>query len=440
MILQAYPSYRTADESDIHVPTHWGDTSVKRVARIVNGTTPKSGNPEYWDGGIVWVTPADLSKISDRFIRNSAKRITHAGLSSCGTQLVPQGTVVLSSRAPIGSVGVAGIELCTNQGCKSLVPSSTIDSTFLYYLLSCSTAELNQLGRGTTFLELSSDALGSFGLALPPIEEQTAIANFLDCETAKIDTLIDKQEQLIILLEEKRQAVISHAVTKGLNPDVPMKDSGVEWLGEVPEHWEVRKLKFLSREVTAGPFGSSLTKDKYVAGGYRVYGQEQVIANNFEIGDYYIPDEVYQELRRHTVKVGDVLVSCVGTFGKIAVVPRSAEKGIINPRLVKVTPSDYLSPSFMREALTSPYSFRQFETLSRGGTMGVINAGILKEIVLAVPPIQEQMAILEEISSANMRFGNAIEVSREMVALSKERRTALISAAVTGKIDVRNAV
>ena len=118
------------------------------------------------------------------------------------------------------------------------------------------------------------------------IDQQT-IAAFLDRETAKIDELIAEQQRLIELLKEKRQAVISHAVTKGLNPNATMKDSGIEWLGEVPEHWEVKRLKFLMDEIKAGPFGSALTKDMYVTSGYRVFGQEQVIPIGLTQNIYY---------------------------------------------------------------------------------------------------------------------------------------------------------
>jgi type I restriction enzyme, S subunit len=136
--------------------------------------------------------------------------------------------------------------------------------------------------------DFKASDLKSIFVLLPPLDEQRSVAAFLSRETAKIDTLIAKQERLIELLQEKRQALISHAVTKGLNPDAPMKDSGIEWLGEIPAHWEVKRLKFTALELKAGPFGSSLTKDNYVPSGYKVYGQEQVIPADFEIGDYYI--------------------------------------------------------------------------------------------------------------------------------------------------------
>ncbi len=274
----------------------------------------------------------------------------------------------------------------------------------------------------------------------PPKVEQEKIVYFLDHETAKIDTLIDKQQQLIQLLKEKRQAVISHAVTKGLNPNAPMRDSGVEWLGEVPEHWGVSKFKFLCKRIIAGPFGSSIVKDMYVRKGYKVYGQEQVIPNDFTIGDYYITEKDYLVLSRYKIDEGDVLISCVGTFGKIAVFPKGAEAGIINPRLIKAEISNEHNPYYVRELLKSEMVFKQFELLSRGGTMGVINIAILSEILTAVPPANEQQKIVEFINLKKKNFSNLIGKANIAVQLLQERRTALISAAVTGKIDVRHPV
>ncbi|MGI8463458.1 restriction endonuclease subunit S [Pectobacterium punjabense] len=293
-------------------------------------------------------------------------------------------------------------------------------------------------GKGSIMLGLNSGIIKSLYLPLPSIAEQRTILIFLDYEVTKIDSLIEKQQQLIELLKEKRQAVISHAVTKGLNPNVPMKDSGVEWLGEVPEHWNVQKFKYLCTSIIAGPFGSSITKDMYIKNGYKVYGQEQVIPNDFNVGDYYISDGDFKKLARYSVKPGDVLISCVGTFGKIAIFPEAAERGIINPRLIKATLDTEFNPYFVRELLKSDTIFKQFELLSRGGTMGVINIAILNEILTSIPPCNEQEHIFNFVKEQKIMFKELIEKALNQIILLQERRTALISAAVTGKIDVRD--
>ena len=298
--------------------------------------------------------------------------------------------------------------------------------------------QISKQGKGSIMHGLNSTIVKDLEFPLPSVEEQQKIASFLDHETAKIDTLIAKQETLIALLKEKRQAVISHVVTRGLNPDAPMKDSGVEWLGEVPEHWKVQRFKFLCDNIIAGPFGSSITKDMYVKKGYKVYGQEQVIPNNFTLGDYYISEDNFNALSRYRAFSEDLLISCVGTFGKIAVFPKNAEEGIINPRLIKASIKRDNNPYFIREFLKSETVFKQFELLSRGGTMGVINIAILNEIFAVAPPKEEQNKIYSYLLIQKSKFKYLIEKCELQIKLSKERKTALISAAITGKIDVRD--
>lgn len=164
---------------------------------------------------------------------------------------MPKNSVILTTRAPIGKVAIAAQELCTNQGCKSLVINEKINSHFLYYLLSSSNERLNTLGTGTTFMELGATALGNIKIALPPLEEQTTIATFLDERTAYIDQLIAKQQALSEKLSEKRTALITEAVCGRLNTNAEkLRDSGVQWLGKVPEHWEVKKFKYLCKIIT----------------------------------------------------------------------------------------------------------------------------------------------------------------------------------------------
>jgi type I restriction enzyme S subunit len=244
MSARRYPAYKPSGVEWLgEVPTHWEVLPLKRVTTIVGGATPKSEVTEFWDGGIAWVTPADLGALSSFEFEGTSRTLSASGLAACSASLVPPGSLVVSVRAPIGSLGINAMATATNQGCKSLVPGARARTRFLAYQLRAGSTELNAAGKGTTFVELSGDALGAFRVVVPPLAEQEAIAAFLDAETAKIDALVAEQDRLVGLLREKRQAVISHAVTRGLDPAAPMKPSGVEWLGEVPAHWEVVPLK-----------------------------------------------------------------------------------------------------------------------------------------------------------------------------------------------------
>lgn len=193
------------------IPDHWIVNRVKNISIIVNGSTPKSTVDEYWDGEIFWVTPADFDKLNG-YIEDTDRKITEAGYRSCGTEMVPEGSTILTTRAPIGNAAITKKEICTNQGCKALVPKK-IESILLYYSIVNAVDELISLGQGTTFLELSKNNLGAVKIPVPPDKEQTEIANYLNQKTEKIDKLISNIEGQIAKLKEIRKIEIYNAVT-----------------------------------------------------------------------------------------------------------------------------------------------------------------------------------------------------------------------------------
>ena len=443
MSFPRYPDYRDSGVEWLgEVPGHWQLAKLKHLARFAGGGTPSRDNPNFWGGSIPWVSPKDM-KVAR--IETAEECITEEGLAGSSTGLIPPGRVLMVVRSGILKhtipVAINAAEVALNQDMKALDFSAGACSAEFFFRWVQGLNDfllLEWAKQGATVESIEHAYLAETLLPLPPAPEQAAIAAFLDRETAKIDALVAEQQNLIALLKEKRQALISHAVTKGLDPDVPMKDSGVAWLGEVPAHWLISPLKYLASSIKAGPFGSALTKDMYVASGYRVYGQEQVIPGDFTVGDYYISDGVFDELSQYAVAPGDLLISCVGTFGKIAIVPDDVEPGIINPRLIRLRVRSDVKAGFLCEVLRSQVVFEQFAVLSRGGTMDVINIGTLSNIYVPCPPFEEQQRILSFLADSLMEIDSLVAEADATIALLKERRTALISAAVTGKIDVRH--
>lgn len=433
MSFPAYPAYKDSGIAWLgEVPSHWEVGGLKRYVAIIGGSTPKSEIEDYWDGSIPWVTPADLSRLSDFWISDTLRKITPAGLASCGTTLVPAGSVILSTRAPIGSLGIAKVELCTNQGCKALVPSR-IDEKFLAYLLSISSDELNVRGRGSTFLELSADELGAFRIAFPPPTEQQSIAAFLDRETAKIDALVAEQERLIALLREKRQAVISHAVTNGLNPNAPMRDSGVEWLGEIPSHWTVTRLSNLYREaVREGSDDLPILS----------------VSIHHGVSDSEIPDEEMDRMvarsedrsKYKRVQPNDLVYNMMrawqGGFGSVRA------HGQVSPAYVVAEPVSNLKSEFVEAVLRTPNAVEEMRRHSRGVTDFRLRLywDQFKNLKIGVPPADEIDEILSRIQELVQQYDSLASVAQEVIGLLQERRAALISAAVTGKIDLRGVV
>jgi type I restriction enzyme S subunit len=284
------------------------------------------------------------------------------------------------------------------------------------------------------------DGFSSETVPLPPLPEQAAIVRFLDHADRRIRRYIRAKEKLIKLLEEQKQAIIHRAVTNGLDPNIRLKPSGVEWLGDMPEHWEIRRLKTLVMQSVAGPYGSSLTKAMYTQVGYRVYGQQQVIPDDFSIGDYYISEEKYEEMSQYRVFPGDVLVSVMGTVGRVGVVPESVEPGIINPRLVRYRPNlEKVRPRYLQMAMLSTTIQAQVAEGAKGTTMEGLNMQILDRLLLAVPPLVEQDTIFAAVGAEARKLDEATRAVSQGVALLREYRTRLIADVVTGKLDVREA-
>ncbi|MCG7850036.1 MAG: restriction endonuclease subunit S, partial [ANME-2 cluster archaeon] len=196
------------------VPEHWEINRIKEVSIVVNGATPKSSVAENWDGELSWVTTDDLGKLNTKFITDTKRKITEKGYASCGATICPVGSVVISGRAPIGHIGILSIKASSNQGCKTLVLNHKVtNNLYIYYSLLSSKSKLEALGRGTTFIELSTKELGLFNLPMPSLAEQKAITDYLDTKTAHIDSIIETINTQIDKLKELRKTLINDVVT-----------------------------------------------------------------------------------------------------------------------------------------------------------------------------------------------------------------------------------
>lgn len=194
------------------IPRHWQMKPLKRMFKIISGATPQSGNPAYWDGDIVWITPADY-KTQDKYILGGARSITEAGYSTCSTSMIPRGSIIFSKRAPVGTVAINHVDLCTNQGCLSCIPNSDVSVEYYYYLMSIFTDIFEMHASGTTFKEISATTFGNMKLPFPPLEEQEIIASTIDSRCATIDSAINGKNEQIIMLEELKNHIISNVVT-----------------------------------------------------------------------------------------------------------------------------------------------------------------------------------------------------------------------------------
>lgn len=350
-------------------------TTLGECCEIVSGSTPRRDHPEYWHGDIPWATPRDLSRLDTPTLAATEECITKAGYDSCSTQLLPAGSVLFSSRAPVGLVAIAGTPVCTNQGFKSLVPGPDLDSGYLYWFLKGAANRIADSGNGTTFAEVSKEAMSRVRISFPPLTEQRRIAALLD----RADVVRRKREESRRLVDELLRSVFLE-----MFGDPVRNEKG----------WEVVRLEAVvarNAGIKAGPFGSSLTKSMYASTGYRVYGQEQVLAGTLTTGDYFVSDELFRELGAYAIAPGDVLMSLVGSYGRVLVVPEDPAPGIINPRLLRIRlDPTAMRPGFLAALLMQPSLQRQMKAMAHGGTMGVLNATLLKALPVMTPPVALQ--------------------------------------------------
>jgi type I restriction enzyme S subunit len=284
-------------------------------------------------------------------------------------------------------------------------------------------------------------------LALPPLAEQICIATFLDHETAKIDALVAEQQRLIELLKEKHQAVISHAVTKGLNPNAPMKPSGIEWLGEMPAHWTTTRLKDVARAGQSTFIDGDWIETPYITeNGVRLIQCGNVGTGVYEEqGFRYISEESFHNLRCTEVEPNDVLICRLQSSrtilaGRACLAPNLGVKMITSVDNCILKPSSRFDPQYIVHVLSTSAYLSYIEVVARGGTRDRISRSMLGEIQIPSPPLVEQRCIIGLIASEAGRLDELSAAAEHTIDLLQERRTALISAAVTGQIDVRGLV
>lgn len=394
---------------------------------------------EYKDSGVEWLGEVphewNVVKLSYKMKLASGDTLTANDIEPIGQYAVYggnglrgytkdyncDGSYILIGRqgALCGNINLAKGKFFATEHAVVVYPYEEFNITFLSGFLEF--MDLGQYSVSAAQPGLSVDRINALHILVPPINEQIIIGEFLDHETAQIDTLIEKQQTLIQLLKEKRQAVISHAVTKGLNPDAPMKDSGVEWLGEVPEHWEVKKLKYVCDLI------SQKTEINY---------QEVIALENIEswTGNFVSSDSGYSG-QDVGFDAGDILFSKLRPY--LAKVYLAKAEGVAFGDLLVYRPKTELLNKYGFYLMTNEGFISAVNSSTYGSKMPRASTEFISEMPVVIPLIQEQKQIVDYVDKILARFDNLVSKAQKAIQLMQERRTALISAAVTGKIDVR---
>ena len=428
----SFPVYSEYKRSGVEwlgdVPDHWNISPLKLSASCNDTVLPDSTDNDY---EIEYVEISDVNEMSGIIGSTSYK---FADAPSRARRMLQDGDVLVSTvrtylRA-IAPVVTPPENLIASTGFAVVRPRKGIlDGAFLGYLLRAEwwISEVIARSVGVSYPAINASQLIGLNVPVPAWHEQTQIASFLDHETARIDALIEEQQRLIELLKEKRQAVISHAVTKGLDHTVPMKNSGVEWLGEVPAHWVVSRAKLVSDIFVPQRNKPELNDSEGIAwvtmedmnGGY-------ISATNLKVTEL-----AADEAGSKVLKKGAVIASCVGRFSIVAI---NAVDVVINQQLQAFEPRK-IKAEYLKNIVS--LSKEYFELIGTAATLVYVNQQGFENLPVLIPSGSEQESICLYVDEANARFDALLSQSFESIQLLKERRSALISAAVTGKIDVR---
>ncbi|MCF9492633.1 restriction endonuclease subunit S [Vibrio diabolicus] len=436
---KAYPDYKESGIDWLYdIPAHWKTIPVGRCYHRVKRTGFESEEllSVYRDHGVIPKSSRDdnNNKASD-------------DLSPY--QLVCENNLVMNKmKAWQGSIAISEYRGIVSPAYFVYEPfkhtESIVYPKYVHYLLRHPIYITQYMSRSKGIRvnqwDLDPESFQSIELLLPLKEEQQKIINFLDHETTKIDILIDKQEQLIELLKEKRQAVISHAVTKGLSPDAKMKDSGVEWLGEVPEHWKGTALKYITNIYGRIGFRGYTTNDIVEEGNGAITMSPSNISNgvvSFDKATYISWEKYYESPEIQLQKDDVVLVKTGSTLGKAGYIDKLICPTTLNPQLAVFKESSCCNKwlyYFLNTTLAKAY----VNNSNSGGTVPTMSQEKILSYIAPTPPLKEQGEIAAYLDLEISKIDDLITKMNTMVDLINERKTALISAAVTGRIDVRD--
>ena len=434
-----YPAYRDSGVEWLgEVPEGWELLRTKQLAkRIQTGSTPPTQERHYYENGSVpWFGPGSFS--TDLLLDKPIKVISKIAVKDGVARIFKgQSTMIVTIGATIGKVGYIESSASSNQQITVVTFDITrANPKFAAYQMKRLEPVLRGIAPNTTLPILNQDDIGHLPFCLPSLSEQRAIAAFLDSETGRIDTFIEKKERQIELLQEKRAALISQAVTKGLDPYAKMKDSGVEWLGEVPEHWDVRKFNHIADNISVG-FVGSIEKHYTDETGVLLLKTGNIGLNKLLLNDVsYVTREFHDANVKSQLSSGDIIIARHGDSGKSAVIPDNiSEANCLN--IVKLKKSNLMNGDFFTYLLNSN-KYQQFLKASQGGSVqGVINTSDIIELKVVLPPLKEQLAIAALFKQETRRIDSLENKVQESISKLSEYRTSLISATVTGKIDVR---
>lgn len=407
------------------IPADWKIEELKNISEIITGSTPKTNRNEFWNGDYMFVTPSDIN--GNKYMSSTERYVTEEALKI--SRAIPENSIMVTCIASIGKMAISKEKCMTNQQINSIIPINSCDSQYLYYYLLKNKPMLELLASQTTVPIINKSTFSKIKIMVPPLKEQQKIAEIL----STVDEQIEQTDQLIEKTKELKKGLMQQLLIKGIR-HTEFKHTE---LGEIPVEWEVKMLPDLvtseKNAIKIGPFGSQLKKELLVEYGYKVYGQENIIAKDFNKGSRFLTPEHFNKLKTSELKAGDFVITMMGTIGKCGVFPDNALPGIMDSHLLRIRLNKELyTNELLLHVINSDLVQKQLKNLSVGGIMAGLSSKTVKKILLPVPSIEEQQKIAEILSSID----EDIEGYQEEKIKYEELKKGLMQQLLTGKTRV----
>jgi type I restriction enzyme, S subunit len=402
--------------------SEWEWVKLSDVTRIVSGATPASGESQFWGGEITWITPTDLGRLEIPDIHQSERQLTKEGYKSCSTEELPIGTVVMSSRAPIGHLGIARVSLCTNQGCKSFVPSSRIDSLFLFFTLRWLMPSIKALGSGSTFAEVSKTQLASFEIPLPPLETQRNIATKLEAQMKAVETARIAAEQQLKIARGLSRKFLSAAFEE-------TEASGTErkpFSAALVEIQAGKSMQCVERPAQGDEWG--------------VLRVSSVSWGEFDPDENKVLPVGYSPPIHHVVKEGDLLISRANTtelVGAVVRVPEIHSRLALSDKTLRLIPEEKIvSKDFLEFALREKIARNFIEENATGtsSSMKNISQEVIRQVPILLPSLEDQNRIVSKLKTELEGAQQLVQSLEEQLETINAMPAALLREAFSGRI------
>lgn len=406
--------------------------------QISSGTTPDTNDPIYYREDIPWINTGDLN---DGPIEYTTRKISKKALMDYSAlKIYPKHSLIIAMYgATIGKLGITRIKATTNQACCVLSYPQNIDIKFVFYWFISNRVDIIHRAQGGGQPNINQNIIKGLRIRVPSIQMQNIISKFLDSKTSEIDSLIADKKKLIDLLEEQRQAIITEAVTKGLDPNVKMKDSGVEWIGEIPEHWEIKKLKYIAK-VNLSNIDKKTNKDDepvFLCNYLDVYSKNEI---NRKL-KFMRATAKEEQIKKFTLQKGDVIITKDSESPSDIAVPSYVEESmkrvVCGYHLALIKPI-HCNGLYLYYAFKCNKVREQFYNHANGVTRFGLSKNDISSGIFTCPDAKEQEKIALYLHEVNKNITRIVNIAKKQIVKFKEYRQSLIYEAVTGKIDVRD--